>query len=71
MKLTIDPSADALYLTLGNAEVLDTKQVAPGVMLDFDAEGHVVGIEMLSISKRAPKAELQKLLFETLTESVG
>lgn len=66
MKLTIDPAADALYLTLGDADIVTTKQVAPGVMLDFDAEGRVVGVEMLSISTRAPQAELNKMLFETL-----
>lgn len=71
MKLTIDPAADALYLTLGEAEIEETRQVAPGVMLDFDAEGRVVGIEMLSISTRATPAELNRLLFETLGSRAG
>lgn len=71
MRLTIDPSADALHLSLGEREIARTEQVAPGVMLDFDSEGRVVGIEMLSISKRASKRDLQKLLFETLGETAG
>lgn len=66
MKLTIDNTADALYLTLSEVEIQETRQVAPGVMLDYDAEGKVVGVELLSISKRAGKADLQRLLFETL-----
>ena len=67
MRLTIDPSVDALHFSLGEGEIARTERVAPGVMLDFDSEGRVVGIEMLSISKR----DLQKLLFETLGETAG
>lgn len=71
MKLTIDNTADALYLNLSEADVAETRQVAPGVMLDYDAEGRVVGIEMLSLSKRAAKTDLQRLLFETLGTPSG
>jgi uncharacterized protein YuzE len=71
VRLPIDPSADALHFSLGEREIARTKQVAPGVMLDFDSEGRVVGIEMLSISKRASKRDLQKLLFERLGETRG
>ncbi|MBI2425374.1 MAG: DUF2283 domain-containing protein [Candidatus Hydrogenedentes bacterium] len=39
----------------------------PGVVLDYDAHDHVVGVEMLQLSRRSPKADLQRLLFETLS----
>jgi uncharacterized protein YuzE len=70
MKLTIDPEADALYLRLNDAEIVDSEQVASGVVLDYDAQDNIVGVEMLHVSKRAPKAELQRLLFETLGASI-
>lgn len=66
MKLTVDPEADALYLRLNEAEIVDSEQVSPGVVLDYDAQENVVGVEMLHLSKRAAKADLQRLLFETL-----
>ncbi len=66
MKLTVDPEADALYLRLNDAEIADSEQVASGVILDYDAQDNVVGVEMLHLSKRAQKADLQRLLFETL-----
>ena len=66
MKLTVDPEADALYLRLNDAEIVDSEQVASGVVLDYDAQENVVGVEMLHLSKRAAKADLQRLLFETL-----
>lgn len=69
MKLTIDPEADALYLRLSDAQIVDSEQVASGVVLDYDADENVVGVEMLHLSKRARKEDLQRLLFETLTEA--
>jgi len=69
MKLTVDPEADALYLRLDDAAIADSEQVASGVILDYDAQDNVVGVEMLYLSKRARKADLQRLLFETLGAS--
>jgi uncharacterized protein YuzE len=65
MKLTIDPKVDALYLRLNDAQIADSEQVAPGVVLDYDAQDNVVGVEMLHVSKRVPKDELKQLFFET------
>ena len=71
MKLTVDPAADALYLTLGDAEIADSEQVAPGVVLDYDVHDNVVGVELLNISKRARKEDLQRLVFETLSHKAA
>ena len=66
MKLKIDHEADALYLTLDESEVMDSEEVSPGIIVDYNAENNVVGIEMLYLSKRAPKLNTQKLEFETV-----
>jgi uncharacterized protein YuzE len=60
MKFEFDPIADAAYLEISSAEVEITRQIEPGVMADYDAQGHIVGIEILSISKRALSAPLPK-----------
>jgi uncharacterized protein YuzE len=52
MKLEFDPQADAAYLEISDAEVETTRQIEPGIMVDYDATGHIVGIEVLAISKR-------------------
>jgi uncharacterized protein YuzE len=55
--ITYDPDADAAYVTLSNAEVQESAEVAPGVVLDYDGDGRVVGIELLNARKRlAPGA---------------
>ncbi len=69
MKLKIDQAADALYLTLSEAPASRSEEVSPGIVIDYDAEDRVVGIEMLYLSKRAPGTELQRLLFESVPVS--
>lgn len=69
MKLKIDQEADALYLSLTDAPVARSEEVAPGIIVDYDAHEQVVGIEILSLSKRAPTVELHRLLFEAAPRS--
>jgi len=64
MKLTMDQAADALYLNLDDAPAEDSREIAPGVILDYDASGKVVGMEMLHLSKRVAKGSLEKLQVE-------
>ena len=64
MKLKIDKEADALYLTLDESDAVESEEVSPGIIVDYNADNHVVGIEMLHLSKRTPKLDTGKLLFE-------
>ena len=66
MKLTVDLEADALYLNLGEKQSVESEEVAPGIIVDYDEENRVIGIEMLHLSKRAPQADTRRLLFETV-----
>lgn len=65
MRVRVDHAADALYIRLNERPILESEEVRPGVVLDFDASGLVVGIEMLDISKRMPPEEMQTLPFAT------
>lgn len=66
MKLKIDEQADALYLALSDTPANRSEEVSPGIILDYDDQDHVVGIEMLYLSKRVPSVDLRKLLFESV-----
>ena len=61
----LDKESDTLYFRLDEAAILESEEVQPGVILDFNAEGKVVGIEMLNISTRVAPEQLQILQFET------
>ena len=69
MKLKLDQQADALYLTLSEAPASRSEEVSPGIILDYDEQDHVVGIEMLYLSKRAPGTDVRRLLFESVPQA--
>ncbi|MDT7602203.1 MAG: hypothetical protein QOF61_200 [Acidobacteriota bacterium] len=66
MKLKVDSEADALYLRLDDSRIVESEEVAPGVILDYDENEQVVGIEILGISKRAPSLNPHELQFHTV-----
>ncbi len=51
MKIEYDPTADALYVRLSDQSIIESEQIKPGIVLDYDEEGNVVGIEVLRVSK--------------------
>jgi uncharacterized protein YuzE len=65
MRIKIDMNSDALYFRLDERRIVESEEVRPGVILDYDEDGRVVGVEFLGISKRASKEELSSLQFQT------
>ncbi len=66
MRLKIDKESDTLYLRLNEAEIVSSEEVQPGVILDFDKDNRVVGIEILNLSTRVAKEHIKLLQFETV-----
>lgn len=66
MRLKVDKESDALYFRLDESAVVESEEVQPGVVLDFNAEGAVVGIEMLNLSRRVAPERLHVLQWETV-----
>ena len=52
MKIEYDQKADAMYIRLRVGTVAESDEMRPGVVFDFDADGKVLGIEMLDVSQR-------------------
>ena len=65
MKLQVDKEADALYLRLDDSPIVESEEVSPGVILDYNSANEVVGVELLHISKRSPGIVLSDLQLET------
>jgi uncharacterized protein YuzE len=51
MKIEYDQQADAMYIRLRTGAVAESEEIRPGVVFDYDAEGKVLGIEMLDVSE--------------------
>lgn len=58
VKVTYDSESDTLHIRLREGAVSQSDEVAPGVVLDFDEQGGVLGIELLDASRNSsnPKA---------------
>ena len=65
MKLHIDKEAGALYLRLDDSRIIESEEVSPGVVLEFNEDNQVVGIEMLHLSRRSPQLNFQELQYQT------
>ena len=65
MRIKIDKDSDTLYFRLDENSIVESEEVRPGVVLDFDKNDQVVGVEFLEISTRATKGELSTMQFQT------
>ncbi len=52
MKVTYEPRVDVLRVVFSNAPVEESDEDKPGIILDYDKDGNVVGMEILDASKR-------------------
>jgi uncharacterized protein YuzE len=65
MRLHFDEKAETIYLRLDDTEIIDSEEVKPGVVLDFNEHNHIVGIELLKLKDRVPRVDLlERLLGE-------
>lgn len=66
MKLHVDKEADALHLRLGDSKIIESEEVAPGIVLDYNELDEVVGVEMLYLSRRSSDLNLSDLDFKAV-----
>lgn len=64
MKVRFDRDSDALYIRLDDSRIVESEEVKPGVVLDFNEQNQVVGIEILDAGKRVPESSLKQMHFE-------
>lgn len=61
MKLYYDEKVDALYIRLDNSDIIDSEEIKEGIVLDYNQNDEVVGLEILNISKRVSIPELKRV----------
>ena len=58
MRIAYHPDTDSLYIDLSSRPSVESREVAPGVVIDYDAQGDVVGIDIDHASQKVDLAEL-------------
>lgn len=57
MTLDYDKDTDAMFVRFTQGKIVESEEVSPGIVLDFDVEGRIVAIEVLDARQRlAPGA---------------
>ena len=67
MKLNYYPDTDSLYIDLAEQPSAESKEISEGVVLDYDGEGRLVGID---IDNASTKVNLDKLILSKLPSVV-
>ena len=57
VKFEYDADVDAAYLTLKRSPIAGSEEVRPGIIIDFDKSDGIVGVEILSFTKRFKSRE--------------
>lgn len=68
MEITFDKQADAIYIYLKKKKVFETKEITDDTIADLDKDGNVIGIEILSASKRIPIEKLSDIKITSPTK---
>ena len=58
MKIAYYPDTDSMYIDLSAKSSVENKEVSPGVVLDFDADGNIVGIDIDNANKKLDLSEI-------------
>lgn len=66
MKIEYDQEANALYITLREAQVAKTNEVTDNLIIDLDADGCPIGIEILGVRQLLSREDLARLTVENL-----
>jgi uncharacterized protein YuzE len=66
MKSAYDSKVDALYIRWTDANISESDEISEGVILDYDSDGNVVGVELLNASQKIAGLVVKPELVGTL-----
>ena len=67
MKLNYYPETDSLYINLSEEPSVESQEISEGILLDYDAKGRLVGID---IDNATHKVEMEKLILSKIPGKV-
>ena len=67
MKLNYYPETDSLYIDLSEQASAESREISEGIVLDYDADGRLVGID---IDNASNKVEMKKLILSKLPSEI-
>ncbi len=71
MKLNYYPDTDSLYIDLSEHPGVESREVSEGIVLDYDAEGHLVGIDIDNASRKVELTQLTLSKLPLITQTIS
>jgi uncharacterized protein YuzE len=71
MRWHFDREADVLYVRVDDSPIVGSKEVHPGVALDFNADEQVVAIELRGLQHQFPAADLSRVEFDSASSNLA
>jgi uncharacterized protein YuzE len=71
MKLHYDPNTDSLYIDLNPRPRADAREITDGLVIDFDAEGRPVGIDIQHASRNLDLSTLETQALPAFNVKLG
>ena len=71
MKIAYYPETDSMYIDLSAKESVESKEVSPGVVLDYDSEGNLVGIDIDNATRKLDLRELVLSRIPTTEQTIA
>ena len=71
MKIAYYPETDSMYIDLSAKESVESKEVSPGVVLDYDSEGNLVGIDIDNATQKLDLSELVLSRIPTTEQTIA
>jgi len=63
MRIRYSPDVDALYISLRDVDISESDEISDGVIIDYDNDGNMVGIEILWVSE---KADINQIIIQAI-----
>ncbi|MDX2072859.1 MAG: DUF2283 domain-containing protein [Alphaproteobacteria bacterium] len=60
MRAVYDKETDTLTMRLSNAQIVESDEDKPGIIIDYDSQGNIVGLEILDASRRVTDPALME-----------
>ncbi|MCL4512055.1 MAG: DUF2283 domain-containing protein [Bacteroidetes bacterium] len=71
MKIEYSKDADAIYVYFKEDFVAQSKEVEDGVVIDLDEKGHLIGVEVLDVSRRFTLSDIANVNIENLPVEIA
>ncbi|MFQ5870522.1 MAG: DUF2283 domain-containing protein [Candidatus Zixiibacteriota bacterium] len=61
MRIRVDKESDALHLRISEDKVIESEEIAPGIIIDYGKNGKILGLEIIGLKEKFSTSEVSKV----------